>query len=227
MTSTMSLAKRIHELSDQVERLLRDVDRRKALLDEMRALGSRIDDAYHAFEQRKPTAEEAERLRAFQQETQESIEAQRVRADAIVDQCWAFHQGARACLLDAARREPALTTLAEQLEQMHAPTRGDSGHLALELLKVKQMLSGALELLATRQLPAEPLTLAVGARTKSSEALMSAKEVAELLQLSAKGVYRMAQEGKIPHVRMGRNVRFRKEDVQAWLARKSLRPRVS
>ncbi len=48
--------------------------------------------------------------------------------------------------------------------------------------------------------------------------VLLAGEVAELLKVPVPRVYELAREGRIPHVRIGRQVRFRQEAMEAWLA---------
>jgi excisionase family DNA binding protein len=43
-------------------------------------------------------------------------------------------------------------------------------------------------------------------------------QVAELLQLSEKTVYRLAQHGKLPGFKAGGSWRFRRRDIEAWAA---------
>jgi excisionase family DNA binding protein len=47
--------------------------------------------------------------------------------------------------------------------------------------------------------------------------LMTAREVADLLNLSAHTILDMAQEGRLPSFKLGRAVRFRRADIDAWL----------
>jgi excisionase family DNA binding protein len=55
------------------------------------------------------------------------------------------------------------------------------------------------------------------------EAFLTTDEVLEYLQVNLRTVYRLIQAGKIPAVRVGRQWRFRKRDLDAWL--ESQRPR--
>jgi len=48
-------------------------------------------------------------------------------------------------------------------------------------------------------------------------AVYTADEVAKLLQLSTDRVYAMTREGSIPHVRLGRSVRYPRRAIHAWL----------
>ena len=49
------------------------------------------------------------------------------------------------------------------------------------------------------------------------EQLLRAARVAELLSVSERYVYQMASEGRIPCVKVGRSVRFRPSEIEAWL----------
>lgn len=50
------------------------------------------------------------------------------------------------------------------------------------------------------------------------ETLMTARDVARYLNCSASTVRRMAACGDIPHYRLGKLVRFRRNEIDAWLA---------
>lgn len=49
------------------------------------------------------------------------------------------------------------------------------------------------------------------------EALSTAREIAAYLNCSVSTVRRLAADGKIPHYRLGKIVRFRRSEVDAWL----------
>jgi excisionase family DNA binding protein len=48
--------------------------------------------------------------------------------------------------------------------------------------------------------------------------LLTAKEVGELLQLNTSWVLDAARRNAIPHIRLGRYVRFRRIDIGTWLS---------
>ena len=48
---------------------------------------------------------------------------------------------------------------------------------------------------------------------------MTAREVATYLNCSASTVRRLAAAGDLPHYRLGRLVRFRRNEIEAWLGR--------
>jgi len=52
----------------------------------------------------------------------------------------------------------------------------------------------------------------------AKEHLMTMGEVAEYLQCSVSTVRRWVARGRVPHYRMGRMIRFRRGEVDAWLA---------
>lgn len=60
------------------------------------------------------------------------------------------------------------------------------------------------------------------------ETFLTTDEVLEYLQVNLRTVYRLIKAGKIPAVRVGRQWRFRKRDIDAWLdgqrARGTARP---
>jgi len=57
----------------------------------------------------------------------------------------------------------------------------------------------------------------------AEEGFLTTEEVLEYLQVNLRTVYRLIKAGKIPAVRVGRQWRFRKRDIDAWL--ETQRPR--
>lgn len=49
------------------------------------------------------------------------------------------------------------------------------------------------------------------------ESILTTEEVLEYLQINLRTVYRLIKAGKIPAIRVGRQWRFRKADLDAWL----------
>jgi excisionase family DNA binding protein len=60
----------------------------------------------------------------------------------------------------------------------------------------------------------------------AEEGFLTTEEVLEYLQVNLRTVYRLIKAGKIPAVRVGRQWRFRKRDIDAWLESQQ-RPRQS
>lgn len=54
-------------------------------------------------------------------------------------------------------------------------------------------------------------------RLAQCETLLTAKDVARLLAISPKTVYSYVSRNMIPHYRIEANVRFRAQDIAAWL----------
>jgi excisionase family DNA binding protein len=49
-----------------------------------------------------------------------------------------------------------------------------------------------------------------------ADRLLTAPEVAERLQLTTDFVYRLCRERQIPHLRIGRTIRFRTDSIERW-----------
>ncbi|MGE0040747.1 MAG: response regulator [Vicinamibacterales bacterium] len=63
----------------------------------------------------------------------------------------------------------------------------------------------------------------MGINFPNDEIFLTTEEMLEYLQVNLRTVYRLIKAGKIPAVRVGRQWRFRKRDIDAWLD--SQRPR--
>lgn len=50
-----------------------------------------------------------------------------------------------------------------------------------------------------------------------TDRLLEAQQVAEIIGMTADYVYALARRGEIPHLRFGRSVRFRPDDIDRWL----------
>ena len=49
-----------------------------------------------------------------------------------------------------------------------------------------------------------------------SDKYLNVKEVSELLGISSATVYRLTENRKIPYLRVGGQIRFRKQSLDAW-----------
>jgi excisionase family DNA binding protein len=58
---------------------------------------------------------------------------------------------------------------------------------------------------------------AVAASGSAGAGLLRADEVAELLQVSCAWVYAETRKRRIPHLRLGRYVRYRRSAIEAWM----------
>ena len=47
--------------------------------------------------------------------------------------------------------------------------------------------------------------------------ILTVPETAKYLKLSKSKVYYLVQRNQIPHIKIGKNVRIRREDLQKWL----------
>lgn len=66
--------------------------------------------------------------------------------------------------------------------------------------------------------PAEKSQQSNGAESVSaSSALLTADEVAAMLRVTAAWVYAQTRADRIPHVRLGRYVRFRQDAIEEWV----------
>jgi len=66
--------------------------------------------------------------------------------------------------------------------------------------------------------------------TSPSDTLLTAEEVAALLQVTCSWVYAETRKRRIPHLRLGRYVRYRRSALNAWMEeteRLSTRQRLS
>lgn len=52
--------------------------------------------------------------------------------------------------------------------------------------------------------------------------ILSFKDVCSYLKLAKSTVYKLSQEGSLPSARVGRNLRFRKSRIDAWLDRQEM-----
>ena len=64
------------------------------------------------------------------------------------------------------------------------------------------------------RVPARPFD---GAMMTTDDQLLTTDQVLEYLHLNLKTVYRLIKAGKLPAVRVGRQWRFKKRDLDAWL----------
>jgi excisionase family DNA binding protein len=65
----------------------------------------------------------------------------------------------------------------------------------------------------TKSHPQTPVPL----NLPTDEVFLTTEEVLEYLQVNLRTVYRLIKAGKIPAVRVGRQWRFRKRDIDSWL----------
>ena len=59
------------------------------------------------------------------------------------------------------------------------------------------------------------------------ERLMTAKQVSELIEVKPSTVYQWVHLGLIPYVKIGKSVRFKKDELFRWIDKNHRRERVS
>jgi excisionase family DNA binding protein len=58
----------------------------------------------------------------------------------------------------------------------------------------------------------------ISAEVRDALTLLTPDQVCELLQMKSDWVYDQCAAGKLPHLRLGRSIRFRPLELQAYLA---------
>jgi len=56
------------------------------------------------------------------------------------------------------------------------------------------------------------------------EKLLTIDELAKVLSVKKSTIYQWVHMGLIPHIKVGRLLRFREEDIQKWLISKQVEP---
>jgi excisionase family DNA binding protein len=57
-------------------------------------------------------------------------------------------------------------------------------------------------------------------RVREMEAFLTTEEVLSYLKITPRTIYRLIRSGELPAVRIGRQWRFRREDLDRWLERR-------
>ena len=68
--------------------------------------------------------------------------------------------------------------------------------------------------------------MGVAERPTEDEPLLTAGEVASLMRVSTAWVYAETRRNALPHVRLGRYVRFRRSAIERWLDDVQQGPRI-
>ena len=61
---------------------------------------------------------------------------------------------------------------------------------------------------------------------KTRRKAMTVKEVADILSLSEREIYKLAATNRIPHFRIGASVRFDAAAISVWLEEKAMMPAI-
>jgi len=51
---------------------------------------------------------------------------------------------------------------------------------------------------------------------------LTLEQIVEYLQMSTSSIYKMAQTGKIPAYKIGRQWRFKREEIDAWIEKRKV-----
>ncbi|WP_414642372.1 helix-turn-helix domain-containing protein [Baekduia sp.] len=68
--------------------------------------------------------------------------------------------------------------------------------------------------------------MGAGERPSSDDPLLTADEVASLMRVTTAWVYAESRRNALPHVRLGRYVRFRRSAIERWLDDVQQGPRI-
>lgn len=223
--ATPWVIRRLERLLVEARQALEQVEAREELHRQMLQLGRQIDAAYRQLEGKEPTKAEIRALRQHQEQLQRQIEALRRQADGTLDWVRHWHQRVRQTVLEAAAQHSGLLPMARELARMRAPRERGAQALRLEIVEARSQLEAAMGQLVPT-LPEMPAAVASSAPAgKPAEALLTVQEAAALLAVSDKTLYRMARQGQVPHARLGGSLRFRREELEAWIRQQSIRPR--
>jgi len=220
--ATPWVVRRLERLLMEARQAFEQADAREELHRQMRQLGRQIDAAYRRLEGREPTQAEIDGLRQHQEQLQQQIEALRKQAGGALDWIRDWHERARQTVLEAAALHSGLLPMAKELARMRAPRERGVQALRLEIVEARSQLEAAIEQFLPKMPEMPEMPAAPG---KPADALMTVREAAALLALSDKTLYRMARLGQVPHVWVRRSLRFRREELEAWIRQQSIRPR--
>ena len=220
--ATPWVIRRLERLLAEARQALEQVDAREELHRQMLQLGRQIDAAYRQLEGREPTKAEIRALRQHQEQLQQQIEALRRQADGALDRVRDWHQRVRQTVLEAAAQHSGLLPMARELARMRAPRERGAQALRLEIAEARSQLEAALGQFLPKMPEMPEMSAAPG---KPAEGLITVREAAALLAVSDKTLYRMVSLGQVPHVWVGRSLRFRREELEAWIRQQSIRPR--
>ena len=220
------LSRRLERVAAGADEMLAAIHRMQQLHARMADLGRQIDDRWSEFHRGRHSSYDLPRFRASLEHTlQAEVERLRAEADRQRRTVSDWVSQARQLLLESAGCQPQLLALARKIEPLDPWVRSPE-RLRVAVLQTVETLREALTSLqpvfVALPLPA-PGGDAVGPLPPKSS-LLTVQEAAARLTLAPKTLYRLAASGRIPYVRLGRNVRFRREDLDRWLEARTVRP---
>ena len=69
--------------------------------------------------------------------------------------------------------------------------------------------------------------LEVGARHALAEPLLDASAAARLLSVRPSWIYEAVRDGRLPHLKIGRHIRFLRSDLEDWVVTRRVAERVA
>jgi excisionase family DNA binding protein len=76
-----------------------------------------------------------------------------------------------------------------------------------------------------RRLDSRGEQLELTPRVGLSEPLLRPEEAAELLSVRTSWIYEAVRAGRVPHLRVGRHIRFTRRDLECWAAEQRMAAR--
>lgn len=211
---------RLEQLESRLEHWLRKLDERQRLLAEAATLAFERNAMESSEESRQPPGNRnAERARLA---LDKRIAQLRGEAEEIVRGVREFLIQAAELLLAGARQHPELLDLATQARTLTLGSVRDSSAWKLRLLECRRLLREAVRGVAHAPV-SSPQQQAAPTASEQQEVL-SVDQVARRLGVSAKTIYRLVREGRIPYLRVGRSLRFRAPQIQSWIEACSFDP---
>jgi excisionase family DNA binding protein len=206
------------QLLKRGENLWLRLDHRETLLVEMQDLGRQIDAAYRRFESSPRRDGDAVELQRAQSSTQKLIEEKRSEAERIAAQCHEYYQDVNTTLLELAQTSPSLLPVAKSFRALFPPRDACA---RFELLQLRALLENALRPPTDEKPGVSPHAHRI---PQDPHGLLTAKQAATLLSLSAQTVYRLARQGRLPYIRLQGSLRFQQGELENWLRTKSFNP---
>jgi excisionase family DNA binding protein len=153
-----------------------------------------------------------------QSSTRKPVEEKRSEAERIAAPCHEYYQDVNTALLEIAQTSLPLPPVVESFGALFPPRDACSRP---ELLQPRALLENALRQTAGEKHDASPHP---DRSMQDPQGLLTAKQVAASLSLSAQTVYRLARQGRLPYIRLHGSLRFRRSDIENWLRAKSFNP---
>lgn len=210
--------------------MLARIDHRQQLYGRMLDLGMEIN--AHCAEflgSATSPGQEREFWQRIDRTLQAEIERLRRQANEELESVARWLGRAREMVLEAARHEPRLLGIADRLDGLRSGWDLGATAMRRAVLKTREALEEAMRLLQLQEPAPEPPKGSAPAQigNEPEPEMLTVAEAAARLRISAKKIYRLAALGRIPHLRLGRSLRFRSRELDRWLSQHSVTPRRS